>query len=118
GMLGLPDQDFGIDHALGSLTAQVCCDGVGRVANGGVDRSWCTTGGVRREDDIRQLVESGVARWLDLAYVERRTRNLVRLQCGIQGIFIDERTTRGVDEIRTRLHQAKKPRIDHSSGLR
>src|SRR6266849_4745894 len=46
GMLGLPGQDLGVDHALGSLIAQVGRSGVGRVSNGGVDRPRCTTGGV------------------------------------------------------------------------
>src|SRR5712671_3742043 len=45
GMLGLPGQDLGIDHAVGSLTAQVCRGGVGRVTNRGVDRTRCTARG-------------------------------------------------------------------------
>src|SRR6266536_1659518 len=117
GTLRLPRQHLGVNDAFGALAAQIRGGGIGRVANGGVHRARRAARGMRREDDVRQLVEARVARRLDLAHIQRGAGDLVRDQHLVQGVFVHDGATRSVNEVGRWLHQTEQARIDHVRGL-
>ena len=67
--------------------------------------------------------EGGVAEqprihnWLDRQHVKARAGKYSTIECAKQIVDIDHRTTRSVDQKRSRSHASENFGIDHAAGL-